>query len=228
MKEARSFFRGNYLRCTKRKEPCAEHYVLEELIMEQIKGELKSVSVPPALANGLILEAEKERAALAQAVAGTVQKLRFDIDILDKKMNALLDLILSGQISQDEYAQKKRSFLNEKMDLQDKVAAFARQRVNRFEPEINFYREAVHIGEIAESGKPDEQREKLKKIGSNFRIGRKRLSFEFKKPWEFLPNFNFLRAQNSEIISEFSKSEIWRKLRYKVRRYFAEHPAETL
>ncbi|MFH1246437.1 MAG: hypothetical protein V1489_01510, partial [Candidatus Liptonbacteria bacterium] len=88
------------------------------------------------------------------------------------------------------------------MDLQDKVAAFARQRVNRFEPEINFYREAAHVGEIAESGKPDENREILKKIGSNFRIGRKVLSFEFKKPWEFLPNFNFSRAQNSEFFSE--------------------------
>ena len=73
-------------------------------------------------------------------------------------MNALLDLIISGQITQDEYAQKKRSFLNEKMDLQDKVAAFERQSVNRFEPEINFYREAAHVGEIVESGKPDKNR----------------------------------------------------------------------
>ena len=135
-------------------------------------------SLPPALAAGLILNAEAERAASAQAVAGTVQKLRVDIDILDKKMNALLDLILSGQITQDEYAQKKRSFLNEKMDLQDKVAAFARQSVNRFEPEINFYREAVHVGEILEGGKPDENREILKKIGSNFRIGRKMVNIQ--------------------------------------------------
>jgi len=64
------------------------------------------------------------------------------------------------------------------LDLQDKVAAFARQRVNRFEPEINFYREAAHVGEIAESGKPDENREILKKIGSNFRIGRKMVNIQ--------------------------------------------------
>ncbi|MFA6584261.1 MAG: recombinase family protein, partial [Elusimicrobiaceae bacterium] len=185
----------NYLRCTKRKAPCSEPYVREELIAEQIKGELKSVSLPPALAAGLILMAEKERAASAQAVAGTVQKLRVDIDILDKQMNALLDLILRGQITQDEYAQKKRSFVEEKRNLQDKVAAFAQQTVNRFEPEINFYREAAHVGEIAESGKPDEKREKLKKIGSNFRIGGKVLSFEFKNPWEFLQNFNSSRAK---------------------------------
>ncbi len=209
----------NYLRCTKRKDPCAEPYVREELITEQIKGELKTVSLPTALANGLILEAEKERAALAQAVGLTVQKLRIDIDILNKKMNALLDLVISGQITQDEYAQKKRSFLNEKRDLQDKVAAFERQSVNRFEPEINFYREAAHVGEVLEGGKPEEKREILKKIGSNLRIGRKRLSFEFKKPWVFLPNFNFSRANISENNSEKQKCEIWRRGRDSNPRY---------
>ena len=168
----------NYLRCTKRKGPCAEPYVREELIAEQIKGELKSVSLPPALAAGLILIAEKERAASAQAVAGTVQKLRIDIDILDKKLNTLLDLTLNGRLTQDEYAQKKRSFIEEKRNLQDKVAAFARQSVNRFEPEIEFYREAALVGEIAEGGNPDEKREKLKKIGSNFRIGGKEVNIQ--------------------------------------------------
>jgi hypothetical protein len=60
--------------------------------------------------------------------------------------------------------------------------AQAGQGANRFEPEIELYREAVHVGELAESGKAEENREKLKKIGSNFRIGRRRLSVEFKKP----------------------------------------------
>ena len=201
----------NYLRCTKRKGSCTEPYVREELITERIKGELQAVSLPTALANGLILMAEEERATLAQAVGLTVQKLRVDIDILNNKMNALLDLVISGQITQDEYAQKKRSFLNEKIDLQDKVAAFARQSANRFEPEINFYREAALVGEVVGRGKPEENREIMKKIGSNFRIGRKELSFELKKPWGFLLNFNFSRAQNSEFFSEKEKSKIWRK-----------------
>jgi hypothetical protein len=91
----------NYLRCTKRKGPCDEPFVREEVIEEEIKGELKSVSLPPA---------------------------------------------------------------------------------DRFEPEIELYREAVHVGELAERGKAEENREKLKKIGSNFRIGRRRLSVEYKKP----------------------------------------------
>ncbi len=87
------------------------------------------------------------------------------------------------------------------------VNSFARQSVNRFEPEIELYREAVHVGELAESGKAEENREKLKKIGSNFRIGRRRLSVEFKKPWELLLNFNSARAEKNFFSAEFFKSQ---------------------
>ncbi|MCX5784500.1 MAG: recombinase family protein [Elusimicrobia bacterium] len=200
----------NYLHCTKRKKPCAEPYVREELIEAQIKGELKTVSLPPALAAGLISMAEEERATSAQAVAGTVQKLRFDIDILNKQMNALLDLTLSGEVTQVEYAQKKRSFIEKKRYLQDDLAAFERESVNRFEPTLEFLKETIHVGELAESGKPDENREKLKKIGSNFRISEKRLTFELKKPWKFLLNFNSLRARE---FGKMSKKQQCEKIR---------------
>ncbi len=137
------------------------HPVREELIEAQIKGELQSVSLPTALAAGLISMAERKRAASAQAVEKTVQKLRFDIDSLNQQMNALLDLVLRGQITQDEYAQKKRSFVEDKRNLQDTLAAFERQSVNRFEPVLGLIHEAVHVGELAESGKAEENREKL-------------------------------------------------------------------
>jgi hypothetical protein len=59
-------------------------------------------------------------------------------------------------------------------------------------------------------------------------MGRRRLSVEFKKPWEFLLNFNSARAKNNNFSAEFLTSENQRSFRVKVRHYFAEHPAETL
>ena len=201
----------NYLRCTKRKGPCDEHFVREEVIEEQIKGELKSVSLPPALANGLILMAEKERAALAQAGACATQKLRDNLIPLTDQLGKLLDLVLQGHLTQAEYASKKAQLVNEKKEIENKLAAFARQGANRFEPEIELYREAVHVGELAERGKAEENREKLKKIGSNFRIGRRRLSVDFKKQWELLLNFNSARAENKIFSADFLKSEKLRR-----------------
>ncbi len=81
-----------------------------------------------------------------------------------------------GRDTQSEYAERKAQLVNDKKEIENKLAAFARQGDNRFEPEIELYREAVHVGELAESGKAEENREKLKKIGSNFRIGRRRVN----------------------------------------------------
>lgn len=47
--------------------------------------------------------------------------------------------------------------------------------------------------------------------GQNFRIGRKELSFELKKPWVFMQNFNYLRAKISAKNSEKQQREIVRK-----------------
>ena len=79
--------------------------------------------------------------------------------------------------------------------------------VNRFEPALEFLKETIHIGELAEGRKPDENREKLKKIGSNFRISEKRLTFELKKPWKFLLNLNSARAENPQNLAVFLKSQ---------------------
>jgi len=64
-------------------------------------------------------------------------------------------------VTQVEYAQKKRSFIEKKRYLQDDLAAFERENVNRFEPTLEFLKETIHVGELAEGGKPDENSEKL-------------------------------------------------------------------
>ena len=109
---------------------------------------------------------------------------------LYKRMNAILDMLLADQLTQDEYAQKKRSFVEEKKEIEMKLAAFARQGDLRFEPLIGFYKTAVLAGESSVSGNPAENLEIMKKIGSNFFLGGKRITFKLKSPWEKLHNFN--------------------------------------
>jgi len=133
-----------------------------------------SSGVHPASAANAISNIQKVNLIAAQAGEEAAQNLRDKIDILTGRMNALLDMTLAGQLTQDEYAQKKRSFLEEKKENEMKLAAFAREGANRFEPAINFYKEASYVGELAEGGKPDEKRDFLKKIGSNFLIGREK------------------------------------------------------
>jgi len=80
-------------------------------------------------------------------------------------------MVLSGQLTQAEYALKKRSFVEEKKEIEMKLAAFARQGDKRFEPVRAFYQSASHVGEAAISGNPAENLQILKNIGSNLIIG---------------------------------------------------------
>jgi len=161
----------NYLHCTKRKGPCSEPFVREEEVEIQIRDLLKGVSLPPALAADALDNIKEEGMKAAQAGEEAAQNLRDKIDFLTKNMNALLDMILSGMITQDEYAQKKRSCIEEKKEYEMKLAAFEREGSKRFEPLIGFYKSAVHAGESAVAGNPEENLQILKKIGSNFLLG---------------------------------------------------------
>ena len=184
----------NYLHCTKRKMPCSQLFVREERIDEQVRDILKGVSLPPALAAEALDNIKKEKSKAAQAGERAAQNLRDKIDILNQRMNALLDMVLSGQLTQAEYALKKRSFVEEKKEIEMKLAAFARQGDKRFEPVRAFYQSASHVGEAAISGNPAENLQILKNIGSNLIIGGKRISYKLTFPWEKLQNFNAAAA----------------------------------
>ena len=200
----------NYLHCTKRKVPCAEPYVREDEVEKQIRDLLKGVSLPPALAADALHNINKEELSAAQAGEEAAQNLRDKIDILTKNMNALLDMILSGMITQDEYAQKKRSCIEEKKENEMKLAAFEREGSKRFEPLIGFYKTAVLAGEAAAAGNPEENLQILKKIGSNFLLGGKKIKLKFNLPAEKLRELAGLADLNC---AKFSEKKIWRPLR---------------
>ncbi len=197
----------NYLHCTKRKSPCSEPFVREEEVEKQIRDLLKGVSLPPALAADALDKLKKEEMKAAQAGERAAQNLRDKIAFLTKNMNALLDMVLSGMITQDEYAQKKRSCIEEKKEYEMKLAAFEREGSKRFEPLIGFYKTAVLAGESAVSGNPEANLQILKNIGSNLIIGGKKIKLKLNFPAEKLRALAGLADLNC---AKFSQKKIWR------------------
>ena len=178
----------------------------EEVINEQLRADLKGVSLPPALAAEALDNIKKVSIMAAQAGEEAAQNLRDEIVILNQRMNAILDMLLAGQLTQSEYADKKRSFVEKKMENEMKLAAFERQGDLRFEPLIGFYNTAVLAGESAISGDPAENLQIGKNIGSNYILGGKRISYKLKSPWEKLRKFNSAAAA---ALGKNGKTQIW-------------------
>lgn len=108
----------------------------------------------------------------------------------ERRIDLLLDMRLSEQLSEPEYVSKKHTLVNQKAELRGKLEAFDANRKNRFEPAIQFVLEAKYGEKLVAEGNPEQKRDFLKKIGSNLQIAEKSLGVTFLNPWQFVADFN--------------------------------------
>ena len=201
----------NYLRCTKRKNPCSQRYTREEIITSQIKEEIKKVSLSSAWVDACVQELEKERTQEKQAESSFVLKLRNELIEIEQKLDSLLDLQLNGALSQDEYIAKKTKLLNQKIDISEKITASKQKSDNRFEPLMHFLKATNQAEKIALQENPEQGRDFLKKIGSNFHIAERTLAVDLKKPWRVARSWHSVSRSIAPHSAVSGKSENWRR-----------------
>jgi DNA invertase Pin-like site-specific DNA recombinase len=200
----------NYLRCTKRKNPCSQRYTREEIITSQIKEEIKKVSLSSAWVDACVQELEKERTQEKQAESSFVLKLRNELVEIEQKLDSLLDLQLNGALSQDEYVAKKTKLLNQKIDISENLSASKQKSDNRFEPLIRFLKATNQAEKIALQENPERIRDFLKKIGSNFHIAERTLAVNLKKPWRVARSWHSVSLCDTPHSAVSGESENWR------------------
>ena len=96
-----------------------------------------------------IQELERERRQEKQTANSFDLKLRNELTLIEQKLDALLDLQLSGALSQVEYTTKKQKLLNQKIDISEQITASSQKGDNRFEPLINFLKASNQAKKIA-------------------------------------------------------------------------------
>jgi hypothetical protein len=214
----------NYLRCTKRKNPCEQKYVREEIITSQIKEEIKKVSLSSAWVNASINYFENEKMQIAQAESSFAQKARDELVEIETKLDRLLDLQLDGSLSQTEYTAKKQKLILAKKDLEEKITAFGRKSNNRFELAITFLKDANQAEKYAQQESAQGGRDFLKKIGSNFRIADRSLFLDFIPAFKIAEKYH-AEARSAEATSfNFAECKTWRCFLDEVRTFFEENP----
>ncbi len=178
----------NYLRCTKRKNPCSQKYTREEIITSEIQKEIKKVSLPDDWAKWMLAENEKDKLAEAQSSTLFADKTKADISLLDSKIEKLMNAYLENALSLDEYRDMKSKFVNEKQLLKEKLSAFEQKANNRFELTEKFLKYNI---ELANEGINEEKLHLFKKVGSNFIIEARTVLFEPRSAWRILSDSGF-------------------------------------
>jgi len=224
----------NYLRCTKRKNPCEQKYVREEIITSQIKEEIKKVSLPLDWVNWMIAENEKDRQSETQSSEVFSQKTKDEISLLDSKIEKLMTAYLENALSLDEYRDAKNTLVASKQLLKEKLSAFEKKSHNRFELTEKFLKDNITNAELANDKTNEENLHLFQKVGSNFKIKDRTVFFEPRGAWKILAGFGFggNSAQSFALRADafFSGNldfVFGRKFLLEVRTWFAENPEES-
>ncbi len=181
----------NYLRCTKRKNPCEQKYVREEIITSQIQKEIQKVFLPLDWANWMIIENEKDKQSSVQSSEIFSQSTKDEISLLDSKIEKLMNAYLENALSLDEYRDAKSALVGSKQLLKEKLSAFEKKSHNRFELTEKFLKDNITNAELANEKTNEENLHLFQKVGSNFKIHNRTVLFEPRGAWKILAGFGF-------------------------------------
>ncbi len=205
----------NYLRCTKRKNPCSQKYTREEIITSEINKEIKKVSLPDDWAKWMIAENAKDRQSEIQSSTLFADNTKAEISLLDSKIEKLMNAYLESALSLEEYRGAKSTLVNQKQLLKEKLSAFEQKANNRFELTEKFLKYNVELANEEVNG---EKIRLLQKVGSNFQIKDRTVFFEPRGAWKnlldsgiFGGNAFVSRLRRDPISASNSDFEFWRR-----------------
>jgi len=174
----------NYYRCTKKRNKCSQAYIREEVLTDQINDEIRKVSLPPLWADQMITELEKEKKKEAQDGVIFVQNLKEEIEVLENKLDFLLDARLDESVTKEEYNTKKQKILKLKVEVSEKLSDFKQKGNYWLEPAKKFILASKQAVNIALQKNLFSKKDFIKKIGSNRILRDKRVTLGVRNCWK--------------------------------------------
>ncbi len=195
-----------YYRCTKKLKPCSQPYLEETKLKDQLIRFVSSATLPNAWRKNWLSWLERDKLVEQQSAESSLVKLKFDIQMIDGKLNLLLDSYLDGTIDSQIYKDKKNQLFTEKKNFEDKIAKNKSGDSSWLEPMTEFVHCALQAQKVARPDTPSEDlRIFAKNIGSNYFLKDKQLTGELKKPFASLRAWAGARATDPKISENFCK-----------------------
>ncbi len=133
--------------------------------------------------------------------------LSFSLTKTEKKLDKLLEGYLEELVDSANYQQKKKELLGVKTLIQEKIALVRKKGTYWVEPMRTFIKEAVATAKIAhENNNCSLLSQRAKKVGSNYLLEDKRISFLPNSPHDLLASSAF-DASNLELTPELCGRE---------------------
>ena len=176
----------NYLRCTRKAGPCSQPFTREERISEQVSAYLYRFSIPEAEADAIISELKIEQKAHAKSRQEIIAKIRAKIQAVNERISRLTEAYSGNVLSLEEFRSAKNELVIEKRGYEEEHLAVEKKRTTWLEPAIRFVSEAKQAVFVANHETQPNQRDFLRRVGSNLKITHRELTLEPRGAWKLV------------------------------------------
>ena len=176
-----------YYRCTKKKKACSQLYLSSTNLETQLRDIVGSLSLKQLWASRLLEMLKKDEEKEVKFAKRELTKLSFSLDEIEKKLDKLLEGYLEEIVDSQNYLMKKKELLETRVLIQEKIDEVRKKGTLWVEPMRAFLNEAVETAKIAhENNNCHLLSQMAKKVGSNYLLEDKRVSFLPNSPHNLL------------------------------------------
>ena len=177
--------RYRYYRCTKKNGHCSQKYLQEDALALQLKEQLQSVALPDDWADYMLSQVANWDKEVKQSSGSRAERMIIQSKDTERKLDALVDLHLNGDIERETYLRKKDILLRQKLSLANQISSDRRGRKNWVEPLRKWILDSKQAGFLATSTNYAEIREFVRSFGTNPAMKDKTISISFCPPSDF-------------------------------------------
>lgn len=175
-----------YMHCTRKRlkeHPCTQKPLDIGDAELQIADTLVKLQLPDALKKWALEYLRKTNQIEFVDRKQVLKNLTCKQTDIESNLNKLLDILLSGSITEQEYKNKKLKLEYELSDVKEKLSEFD----TNSDAWISSVEESFDLGAIAaykfDKGLADDKRFILSKVGENYFLKDKKLQYDLKKPY---------------------------------------------
>ena len=173
-----------YYRCTHFNTECQQKPVREEVIDERIMESLRDLELPEKTVEYVTAALKKSLESKRSNEDRARDQLLLQKEALSKRMDALYEDKLDGNITQDFYEQKFKQYSKQAEEIDRRISSSTKA-------DIDYYRYGVNILELAkkarslyEKANVEERQELLGYLLSNSLLKDKQVDIHYKKPFD--------------------------------------------
>jgi DNA invertase Pin-like site-specific DNA recombinase len=177
-----------YYRCTKKKKsPCSQPYLREELLLEQLQESVMSIALPDEMVIPMLNQIEEWEIEEASRVSEQSIDLKREAKEVGAKLRRLNELYVDGELNREEHTSRKKVLVNEEISLEKRIKAIA-SKGGKFwlEPMKEFVNSLWERNLREAVGDPLKLRDIVVEGGSNHLIESQKVLWNWNSPYEIL------------------------------------------